>query len=288
MTLFECKYKTIKNLTVTELETIEERMLAAINICEPLNTHIRNFLIAPSKRIRPVLAILCKKTLGYDLSDRDLEILTAIELVHNASLIHDDIIDDSKLRRGSKTINAEFGSKLGVVSGDYLLAIAMEKIAGVNDVKVLTKFSQTLRQMCIGEINQNFSRFKIQTIEEYIEKSKNKTGYLFECALETIASKPSPEFGDFGLNFGIAFQIRDDLMNVLQADDTKPATDIIEGVYTAPVIFAGSVENVTQGIEKTRALLNNYLDRAKQCLEKFEDNIYTQALYQLLELMKYE
>lgn len=109
--------------------------------------------------------------------------------------------------------------------------------------------------MCIGEINQNFNRFKIGTIEEYIEKSKNKTGYLFETAIVCnliLSQKISQnKFKNFGLNIGIAFQIRDDLLNILSIDTTKPSNnDIEEGIYNAPIIYSGNPKDLTSGIEK--------------------------------------
>ena len=281
-------YLRIKELVKLELTAIEEKMLSAVSVCEPLNSRIKRFLSEPSKRIRSVLAILYKKSQNLEVSDTDLEILSAVELVHNASLIHDDIIDESTLRRGQKTLSTEFGSKLGVIAGDYLLAVAMEKISALGKTDI---FAHTLKQMCIGEINQNFTRFKIGTIEEYIEKSKNKTGYLFDCAIKsTLTPNQStpPRDEGFGMNFGIAFQIRDDLLNILHKDPSKPSTDIEEGIYTAPVIFSGSVKNYADGIEKTRILLNNYVEKAKDAVCNFEDNIYTCALNELLESLKNE
>ena len=307
-------YLQIKQLVKKELSIIENKMLSAVNICEPLNSHIKSFLTAPSKRIRPVLAILYNKAQNSELTDNQLEILSAMEIVHNASLIHDDIIDESNFRRGEKSINAKFGNKLSVIAGDYLLSLALEKIAKSGKTEI---FAKTLKQMCIGEINQNSNLYKIGTIEDYIEKSKNKTGYLFECAIpfqnisvacprtanksligphkkhpfaEAISPFSDSKFNGetFGMNFGIAFQIRDDLINILKSDNSKPAADIENGIYTAPVIFAGSVENYEQGIEKTRVLLDNYIENSKELIRDFEDNIYTNALRDLLESLKNE
>ena len=288
---FNDDYIKIKKLVAPELEIIEQKMVNPINIQEPLKTHVINFLKAPSKRIRPALAILLSKAVGEELTDEQLELLSAIEIVHNASLIHDDIIDDCEIRRGHKTISAEFNNKLGVISGDYLLSIAMEKIGELNSIEILKEFSHNIKKMCIGEINQNFNRYKIGTIEEYIEKSKNKTGYLFETAIICnllLSSKTSTDkFKNFGLNVGIAFQIRDDLLNILSSDTTKPSNnDIEEGIYNAPIIYSGDPKDLTSGIEKTRSLLNNYVQEAEQVLINLKDNQYTIALKKFLELLK--
>ena len=145
--------------------------------------------------------------------------------------------------------------------------------------------------MCIGEINQNFDRYKIGTIENYIEKSKNKTALLFETGLVSslllAAHKDIKQVSEFGLNFGIAFQIRDDLLNLLETDLTKPAqNDITEGIYNAAVIYAQSVENYREGIEKHSDLLNNYIKKAECNLAELSDNIYVQKLKNILELLK--
>lgn len=291
---FNEKYSKIKYLASDELKKIKENITSSIHTREPLKSHIVQFLTAPSKRIRPVLAILYTKALGQNLNTQQLELLTAIELVHNASLIHDDIIDESDLRRGQKTISAEFGNKLGVISGDYILSIAMEKIANLNSIDILKKFSITLNKMCQGEINQNFDRFKIGTIEDYIEKSKNKTAYLFEtamtsCAMLSQASGDISKINDFAMNVGIAFQIRDDLINFTKTDSSKPAeNDLSEGIYTAPIIYSQNTKNYTKGIEKTKSLLNNYIEKAAKQLENLQDNEFTAALKNFLELLKNE
>ena len=292
---FKDSYIKIKDLFQDELNKIESKILISIDVHEPLNTSIKDFLRAPSKRIRPVLGLLYMKAKGFEINENQLELLSAVEIVHNASLIHDDIIDECDIRRGEKNVSAKFGNKLGVISGDYLLALAMSKIACLKNPIILKVFSKTLEKMCIGEINQNFDRFKIGTIEDYIEKSKNKTAYLFETTIvccELLNSNPNFKneefYSDFAINFGIAFQIRDDLLNILKIDKSKPSSDIEEGIYNAPIIYSESVENYTKGIEKTKNLLNNYIERAKICINNFDKNIYTSALQELLESLKYD
>ena len=289
---FNEKYQKIKDLGKTELNIIEQKMVATINTREPLNSYLTGFLSLPSKRIRPLLAILYTKACEQTLTDNQLEILAVIELVHNASLIHDDIIDKSNLRRGHKTLNNEFDNKLAVISGDYILALAMEKLTTIGNIEVIKNLSHAIKQMCLGEINQNFDRFKIGTIEEYIEKTKNKTAYLFECALVCNALlQPNniniKKLSALGLDVGIAFQIRDDLLNFSQSDKSKPTNnDIEEGIYNAPIIFTQNLDNYTSGIEKTKNLLNNYVQSAKQKIEDLPNNKYNTALVEFLELLE--
>ena len=275
-----------------ELELIEDSMAFSICVKEPLQSGIIEFLKAPSKRIRLVLPILYLKSLGEEITSKHIKFFSALEIIHNASLIHDDIIDESAYRRGERTVSNEFGNKLGVISGDYLLSVAIEIILSLESVEVLSNILKTIKNMCLGEINQNYERFKIGSIDNYINKSKNKTAYLFESALVCPLLLCSKNYNvsnasDFGLNFGIAFQIRDDLLNIMSIDDSKPSSnDILEGIYNAPVISSGGEENLSSGIEKTRLLLNNYINNAKDALSILPQNEYKTALIEISELLE--
>lgn len=288
---FNESYIKYKELAKDELSEIDNIISNLICVRKELGNSLSEFLISPSKRIRPLLALLYLKSLGEEISENHLKLLSALEIIHNASLIHDDIIDDSDIRRGEKTISNAFGTKLGVISGDYLLSVAMKLLCDLNSVKILQKFSETLEKMCIGEINQKFDLFKIGTIENYIDKSKNKTAYLFETGLVCSILLCNKDYdiekaAEFGINFGIAFQIRDDLLNITQADNSKPyGNDVAEGIYNAPVIYSGGINDLTSGIEKTRDLLNNYIVRALKSLENIPQNYYKTVLKELTELM---
>lgn len=289
---FKERYEKIKVLAKPELEFIEKSLIQDVNTREPLDSELKKFLSAPSKRIRPLLSILYLKSNEEVLSEKQLEILTVIELIHNASLIHDDIIDNSEFRRGIKTLCKEFDNKLAVISGDYILAIAMEKLAKIENIQILQRLSKTIRQMCLGEINQNFDRFKIGTIENYIEKTKDKTAYLFESSLVCSAMLSDKrhnleELSKFGLDIGIAFQIRDDIVNMQKIDYSKPSNnDIDDGIFNAPIILGDSSDNYCSGIEKTKVLLNNYIKSAKNKVKILPNNIYKVALEEFLELLR--
>lgn len=288
---FNEKYNKIKKLVQSELDIIQNKMVSNLDIREPFKSSVEHFLLSPSKRIRSLLVLLYLKSLGEVITSEQFEILASVELAHNASLIHDDVIDNSELRRGEKSINCEFGNKLAVIAGDYILSIIMDKLTQIGSVEIIKTFANTIKKMCIGEINQNYDRFKIGTIENYIEKTKNKTAYLFEIAFLCCGKLIEKDFdclsmSEFGLNVGIAFQIRDDLLNVLSIDSSKPVNnDISDGIYNAPVIFGGSAENYSAGIEKTRDLLNNYIESARENIKHLPENDYKMALLELLELL---
>ena len=288
---FNEKYSKIKKTVQDELDIIKENMVSVINTREPLNTYLKEFLTLPSKQIRSVLPILYLKAQSIEITEKQLRLLTAIELIHNASLIHDDVIDNSDFRRSHKTLSKEFDNKLAVISGDYILSVVMEILVGLGSVEIISKVSQTIKKMCIGEINQNFDRFQIGSIENYIEKTKNKTAYLFEtafiCTLMLSPEKYDLEnLNKFALETGTAFQIRDDLLNITNTDRSKPENNDIEaGIYNAPVIFSGAIANLSTGIEKTRDLLNNYIKSAQSRIENLPQNQYKTALYEILELL---
>ena len=306
---FQEKYLPIFELVKSDIERVETNLFDEINLDEPLKSKLFEILKAPSKHIRAVLTFLYLKAAGMKIDKKQIVFQSAIELVHNASLIHDDVIDESQTRRTVSTLNSEFGNKLAVITGDYLLSIALKKIITLNCSEIIDMFAQTLDDMCQGEIKQDFNRFKIPTIEEYIKKTELKTAKLFETALcgsillaksEITKSLPlaptgrgwhevtgegcyCPNIQDYARNFGIAFQIIDDLIN-----EKTSQNDFKEGIFTAPVIFAGSVEDYRSGIEKTQILLNNYVDNAQKEVEKFEESKYKSALTNLLGLIKYE
>lgn len=282
---FTEKYSKILDIVRTDIEKIN--LLDSLDIQEPLSSKLSEILNAPSKHIRPLISFLYLKVLGAEVDEKQIQYQTAIELVHNASLIHDDVIDDSEIRRNQKTLNKDFDSKLAVIAGDYLLSVAMKKVINIGVLGLVDMFCETLKDMTKGEIGQYFDKFKIPTIEQYIRKSEQKTARLFQTALLgglMLCENNELKNADlFAKNFGIAFQIRDDLINCKQAK-----TDILEGIYTAPVIYSGGTDITDIGIEKTKDLLNNYLDIAKDSLKNINNSKYKKALLELVELFRDE
>lgn len=280
---FQKKYNNILNYEQENIKLVLKNMMFGIVVQEPLKSKLFELLNAPSKHIRPLVSFLYLKALGEKIDDAQVLYQSAIELVHNASLIHDDVIDDSKVRRSLPTLNSQFGNKLAVMTGDYLLSRAMQKVLDIGNLELVKLFSDTLEVMSSGEISQHFGKFQIPTIEEYIKKSEQKTAKLFETAIcgSLLVAKSNNDGLDFAKNFGIAFQIRDDLINCKTTN-----TDVSDGIYTAPVIFSEDTKVTSDAIEKTKSLLNNYIDEALKCLSKIDENEYKLALVELLELMR--
>lgn len=302
---FEDNYLSIKNIVKNDLNVLESEMLDLFLGENPLDAYLSEFLTRSAKRLRPVLALLFLHSLGKKINKSQLDVLLAVELIHNATLIHDDVIDKADKRRDKDSFNAQFDDNLAVVAGDYLLSIAMEKIISTDSIEVLKIFASALKMTCRGEINQYFSKFTVPTLDEYIEKSKNKTALLFQVAIsgalmldETCSNDLKNSAQVFSENFGIAFQIRDDIKNVLNyAKIENP--DIALGIYTAPVIFAHQEnksilesENIfsdikeAEGIEKAKILMDNYFYKSLSIIENQQDNSYKKAIYELIELLR--
>lgn len=303
---FQEKYANIFGVVADEVELVKQKLFDEIELEDHLKTNLFKIFNAPSKHIRAVVSFLILKALDIEVNASQIILQASIELVHNASLIHDDIIDESEKRRGVETLNTYFDNKLAVIAGDYLISLALKRIRSLNSFEIIDMFAQTLDDMCQGEVAQQFGKYKIPTIEEYIKKTEQKTAKLFETAIcgglklviteshlaptETDLCVASVPYSDGGINiqnfakaFGIAFQIRDDLIN---AKTSK--SDFKDGIYTAPVILAGSVEGFENGIEKTQDLLNNYIECAKNEIEKLKDSKYKTALIELLGLIRDE
>lgn len=268
---------------------------------------LKNYIFSSSKRIRSALVFLVARALGQNICSTQLNIACAVELIHNATLIHDDVIDKSDKRRGQKSLNAQFDNTLAIIAGDYLLSLALENILKANSCKVLDAFTKSLKLVCQGEIEQYFAKFELPTIEQYIKKSKLKTAKLFEAALTSVVTFENDpviesEIKEFAKNFGIAFQIRDDLNNLLGTDKSKPCLDDLKnGIYSAAVIFAAeqdpnllkkSADEIIQIVQnssaptKTRDLSAKYINFAIANLKCLEDNQYKAALTDLCELLK--
>lgn len=280
---FQQKYLSILNVVQEEIQQVLNNLTDGVDVREPLKSKLYGFLNAPAKHIRPLVSFLYLKATGGDIDEKQILFQSAIELIHNASLIHDDVIDESIVRRGEKSVNADFGNKMAVISGDYILSCALDKVIKIGLIELIQMLSDTLAVMSKGEINQHFSRFEIPKIEDYIEKSVQKTAKLFETAVcgSLLIANSNVNGHNFAENFGLAFQIRDDLINCKTTQ-----SDIKDGIYTAPVIFAGDKNKFENGVEKTQILLNNYVDEAVKELLYFEESKYKTALEELLELLK--
>ena len=243
---------------LSESYTIIKNELQAVEICLqkiadtplPLLSNIGSSLIgAGGKRLRPALFLLSARLSNRESYDDLVPLAASLELTHVASLIHDDVIDDSGLRRGRETANAKFGNHVAVLAGDYLFASVFGLIGEKEYPRVLgLKLAELVKLLTIGEIQQDSALYKIPDgTHEYYRQIERKTaefmavccetGALVECLDSGIADR----MHEFGYNLGMAFQITDDLLDITGDEKTigKPAgSDIKQGVITLPVIWA--------------------------------------------------
>ena len=291
------------NIINTELEVLNKTLQDAIStLPSGISEYLQKFIFSPSKRIRPSLVFFVANAMNMKISNKIYSLAAAVEILHNATLIHDDIIDNANIRRGQVSLNVSLGNSLSVLYGDILLSVAMKLIYSLNNLEVFNIFSIVLNKMCQGEINQHFSLGKIPSFEDYIEKSKNKTAQLFIAALKSLCLieniKEIDKITDFALNFGIAFQLKDDLLNIIKTDKLKPElNDIYNGIYTLPVILWAEKNNCisvpekeklpdiilsdTDSIEKTKNIIRNYSNKAVNAIEFIKDNKYKPKLIEI-------
>ena len=206
---------------------------------------------ADGKRIRPLLLLLTAKICG-DINHNTLNYALVLELLHNATLIHDDVVDETKERRGRLSINANYGNKTAVLVGDYILSIAIMKAIAVQNLQMLKIVSNLATNLVEGELRQlTISKGAIIDESRYFEVIKKKTAILFSSctemgALSVNADEESIEnLRLFGEYLGICFQIKDDLFDYFeQGEIGKPTgNDIREGKITLPLIYALTYSN---------------------------------------------
>ncbi len=238
--------KSLSNLLKSSLKRVEREISKNIKDEEKLITLTAGHLIkAKGKKIRPLLTLIVSKMLNYK-GNADVTLAVCIEFIHNATLLHDDVIDTGKIRRGKLSANQIWGNKVSVLVGDYLLSRAFKLMVKNKSLKLLEILSQTSLILARGQIqdvgnNQNVNL----TEKKYLSIIDAKTAELFRisCFLPTIITDQDKRtqkiFNDFGFNFGMAFQLSDDVLDYF-GDSGKMGKsvgkDFFEGKVTYPVI----------------------------------------------------
>ena len=238
--------KSLSNLLKSSLKRVEREISKNIKDEEKLITLTAGHLIkAKGKKIRPLLTLLVSKMLNYK-GNADVTLAVCIEFIHNATLLHDDVIDTGKIRRGKLSANQIWGNKVSVLVGDYLLSRAFKLMVKNKSLKLLEILSQTSLILARGQIqdvgnNQNVNL----TEKKYLSIIDAKTAELFRisCFLPTIITdqnkKTQKIFNDFGFNFGMAFQLSDDVLDYFGDSSQMGKSvgkDFFEGKVTYPVI----------------------------------------------------
>ncbi len=223
---------------------IIERMHSPVALIPQLAGHI---IAAGGKRLRPMLTLAAARACGYD-GDRHIKLATCVEFIHTATLLHDDVVDESDLRRGLASANAVWGNKASVLVGDFLFSRAFELMVEDGSLAVLAILSRASSVIAEGEVLQLITTNDTDTTQDaYLDVIRSKTAALFAAACRVgavVADRPKAEeeaLERYGLNLGIAFQLIDDVLDYSAKQATLGKTigdDFREGKITLPIILA--------------------------------------------------
>lgn len=241
-------FNDIRALIADDLTAVDQRILISVENRAPLiATLLDHILSSGGKRLRPMLTLLSAKAFDY-IGNHHIDLAASIEFIHTATLLHDDVVDGSHLRRGKPTANDVWGNKASILVGDFLLSQAFELMAGTGSIEVLNILAKTSATISEGEVLQLSNERNLAISQDtYIQIITAKTAALFATACEVgaVIAKRTPNeqlaISNYGLNLGIAFQIADDALDysAQQAQLGKTVgDDFREGKVTLPIILA--------------------------------------------------
>lgn len=268
------KYPEIKN----ELNEVLSLMKKNVKCKDKkIENSIIELIESGGKLLRPAFVLIGSK---FGDNDRNKSIPTAavIEMLHMATLVHDDVIDDSKLRRGKETIQSKYGKDYAVYIGDYLFCVCFKILATNESLNAIKMDSKAMSKICMGEVNQLNARFSMKlSVKDYLSRISGKTAELFSLSLYlgstecNAPTKVSRELGKIGHNLGMAFQIIDDILDYEGSDESikkSAANDLKQGIYTLPLIYA---------YNNNKSEFNKYLGK---------DNYNDEEIREIINLVK--
>lgn len=270
---FKTALAQLHDFVATDMQKVNEVILSHLQSDVALIPQLAEHVIkAGGKRLRPLLTLASAKLCGYE-GDRHIKLAACVEFIHTATLLHDDVVDESNQRRGQDTANQIWGNTASVLVGDFLFSRAFELMVADGDLEVLKLLSQSSSRIAEGEVHQLMTMSNIATDEQtYIKVINAKTAQLFSAACEIgaiITNQPETHrqaLADFGKNLGINFQMIDDALDYTATDRGKNiGDDFKEGKMTLPVIHAISKANNDQKQFWHRTIEN--LDQKKGDLE---------------------
>ena len=270
-------YIELKNLVEDELNQVNQlikyKLTSEIDLIHKMtNYHFKS----GGKRIRPLLTLGAAKLCSYNDGNRDINLAACVELIHNATLLHDDVIDNSDLRRGIKTSNAIWGNQSSILVGDYLLSRCFEMMIEDGSQEVLKLLSSTSSKIAQGEVLQLEYKGEIDILEEtYFDIINSKTAALFAAASRIGAcitdrnKKEKDALESYGRNIGLAFQIADDALDYYSTKTIfgkEIGKDFYEGKVTLPIIFVYQKANRDE-----RNFLEKIFRKINRSKEEFQE-----------------
>jgi all-trans-nonaprenyl-diphosphate synthase len=303
-----------------DLRLLTDNLKQLISARHPiLGAAAEHLFEAGGKRLRPAIVLLVSRAtmLDQDITPRHRRLAEITEMIHTASLVHDDVVDEADLRRNVPTVNNLFDNRIAVLAGDFLFAQSSWYLANLDNLQVVKLLSEVIRDFAEGEILQSINRFDVDiSLESYLEKSYYKTASLIANSakaagvLSDVSDETAEQLYGYGRDLGLAFQIVDDILDFTSPTEVlgKPAgSDLISGNITAPVLFAmeenpdlitlidrefkkeGDIEQAlqmvreTQGIDRARDLAAYHAKLAVKQLECLKPSGASRSLFELAD-----
>ncbi len=289
-------FDSIKRLVANETKAVDSLILEQLSSDVVLINQMGHYIVSNGgKRLRPMLLLLAAKALG-EIDKNHILLAAVIEFIHTATLLHDDVVDESDLRRGKESANAVWGNAASVLVGDYLYSSAFEMMVRTNKMRVMEILSKTTTAIAEGEVLQLLNCNNPETSEtKYLDVISRKTAILFSAATRLAAiisdqdSKIENQLADYGQHLGIAFQLIDDALDY-KADKEQLGKnlgdDLAEGKPTLPLIYAIQHSNNTDANVVIEAIKNGNRDafnqvymivKASKAIEYTEQRAYDEA-----------
>ena len=282
-------YLELKNLLGDKLEKVESlielKLKSDVILIEKMSDH---HLQSGGKRLRALLTLGSAKLCGYELGKRDINLAACVELIHAATLLHDDVIDESSLRRGIKTTNSIWGNQSSILVGDYLLSRCFEIMVDDGDLEVLKLLSSTSAKIAQGEVLQLQHKGEADLLEDtYIDIINLKTAALFSAATKTGAclsrsnEKEKKALESYGKNLGLAFQIADDALDYYAKEKLfgkEIGKDFFERKVTLPLIIV-----FQKGNDEERSFLSEIMQKEKRNEDDFSETLSLIYKYKAIE-----
>lgn len=311
-------------LVIANIAAVGEKESGEAAQSPEIEERLAQILATPGKRIRPAITLLVSRLWGRESDERTVKMATAVELLHIASLIHDDTVDSADTRRGHATASNLWGGNVAVLLGDFVFATSATFVCDTYSVRLIRRFAQTIAELSRGELNEIINSWSLRTDRNaYYQRIYNKTASLFSTSAESGAvlgegdEAAIKNLRDFGYNLGMAYQVLDDLLDYEATSEElgKPAaSDLANGVLTLPAILA--IENGSAADEvaafmtaadhdrpemhrrayeaildstaltESRDIADNYVDLAMKSLDPLPDSESKDSLVQLTEFIR--